>query len=609
MTITYITPATSVISTSGDGIALTWGDMLTVLPNAYVGTTVEGKYGISLTGSSNSVSSLNILGTVTADQGGLFLHDDQGGLVDVAIGATGSVVSRQSAIRSEGSANPQTLTLHNDGQITASASNAIWANNTNLTVVNTGLISGLHDGPAIYNSGASSWVDILNSGTITGGIVAASSKHALIEVENSGLISGLVSLGSASGEEIWLRNSGHISGGVAIYGTTGQQVTLDLRDGVVADYVSVLTSGALYADFSGARIGGYVYLTGLASSASLDFYGARIGGNLSLQGSYLNFDLDGIHLRGQLGLSGTGSNIRLGSGQVDSVIGTTGSDLFDMRGGSISGAIVLAGGNDALISGDSREIVQEFTGNDSYSLGGGDDQVIFGISTSTDGDDDIAGGAGIDTLDFRIITSGRGFDAISGAVRVSLEDGLQGGTDPFTISVIGRDTISGFENLYGSEFADILTGDSKANLVDGNAGSDTLAGLGGADTLRGNVGVDLLTGGAGADRIYGGLGIDTFEFLAAADSGTSRASRDQIMDFYQTVDLISLVAIDANEVLAGNQAFTFAGNTTTSGTGTLRFFQENGNTVVQINTDADNAAESSILLRGAFNLQATDFVL
>ena len=609
MTTTIITPAASVISTSGDGIAMAWGDILTVLPGAHVGSTAVDTYGISLTGNSSAMSSLNILGTVTADHGGLYLHDAQAGLVDLAIAATGVILSRQAAIRSEGSANPQTLTLHNDGQITASASNAIWANNTNLTVVNTGLISGLHDGAAINSTGTSNWVDILNSGTITGGILATSSQHALIEVENSGLISGNVTLGSASGEEIWLRNSGHISGAAVIYGSTGQQVTLDLRDGVVADYVSVLTAGAIEANLSGARIAGNVILSGLTSAALIDLDSARIGGSLHLQGTLPGLDLWDIQLRGQLTLTGAGATLRVSSGQIGSLSTTFGNDMIDLRGSTIRGGLWLGTGNDTLLSGDSRDIVQEAGGNDSYSLGGGDDIVIFGLNTSSDGDDDLAGGAGVDTLDFRLITSARGFDALAGAIRISLEEGFQGGTDPFTISAIGRDTISGFETVIGTEFADIVTGDAKANLLDGYSGNDTLSGLGGADTLRGNVGVDLLTGGVGADRLWGGLGIDTFEFLATADSGTTRATRDQIMDFYQTVDLISLAALDANQVLAGNQAFTFAGNTTTSGTGTLRFFQENGNTVVQINTDADNAAESTILLRGAFNLQALDFIL
>lgn len=609
MTITIITPDTSIITTSGDGLALTWGDMLTLLPGAYVGTTAAGEYGIALTGNSSAVSSLNILGTVTADQGGIFLHDDQSGLVDVAIGASGVVLSRQSAIRSEGASTPQTLTLHNDGQITASASSAIWASNTNLTVVNTGLISGLHNGAAINATGTGTWVDILNSGTITGGILATSLVPSLIEIENSGLISGNVTLGSASGEEIWLRNPGRISGAVTIYGSTGEQVTLDLRDGVVADDVSVLTAGALNADFSGARIGGYLSLTGLTANASLDFDGARIAGNLFLLGTFPTLDLDGIHLRGQLSLSGPGSTIRFASGQIGYLSTTTGNDTIDTRGGTVRGGIWLGSGSDTLTAGDSRDTVYESLGNDRTSLGGGDDTVALGLTTVTDGDDDLAGGAGIDTLDFSFITSAHGHVALSGAIRVSLEEGLQSGTDPFTISVIGRDTISGFENVLGTEFADSLTGDAKANLLDGASGNDTLSGLGGADTLRGGVGVDRLAGGAGADLLWGGLGVDTFELLALSDSGTTRAARDQIMDFYQTADLISLSALDANDTLAGNQAFTFAGNTTTSGTGTLRFFHDGGNTVIQLNTDADNGAESTLFLRGTFTLLATDFLL
>src|SRR4029078_2208796 len=54
----------------------------------------------------------------------------------------------------------------------------------------------------------------------------------------------------------------------------------------------------------------------------------------------------------------------------------------------------------------------------------------------------------------------------------------------------GSDTLSGFENLTGSEFNDSLTG---------NLGSNVLTGLGGNDRLDGGAGADWLLGGAGSD--------------------------------------------------------------------------------------------------------------
>ena len=43
--------------------------------------------------------------------------------------------------------------------------------------------------------------------------------------------------------------------------------------------------------------------------------------------------------------------------------------------------------------------------------------------------------------------------------------------------------MSGFENIIGSDYDDILTGDNNNNIIEGLAGADTLDGGGGIDTL------------------------------------------------------------------------------------------------------------------------------
>jgi Ca2+-binding RTX toxin-like protein len=89
----------------------------------------------------------------------------------------------------------------------------------------------------------------------------------------------------------------------------------------------------------------------------------------------------------------------------------------------------------------------------------------------------------------------------------------------------GRDTLSSFENVTGSTFNDVLTGSSGANALMGLDGNDKLAGGGGVDTL---------TGGAGTDQ---------FLFTALTDSPAG--SPDTIIDFLHG-DVIDLSAIDAN---------------------------------------------------------------
>ena len=225
-------------------------------------------------------------------------------------------------------------------------------------------------------------------------------------------------------------------------------------------------------------------------------------------------------------------------------------------------------------------------------------------STGGTGDDQIGGGAGND-----IVEGGKGSDT------------LFGGTDIDTLSYAGSDarviidlaagtaaggdaagdTFSGFENVTGSDFNDLLTGDSAANGFDGGNGVDSLSyaasasgrhgqsaaahtaaggdaegdtilnvedliGSGFHDILRGDDNANRLTGGGDKDRLRGNLGNDVFDFNDLSDSGRKVAERDRITDFTVDpaataafIDRIDLFDIDAKAGTAGNQAFTFIG--------------------------------------------------
>jgi Ca2+-binding RTX toxin-like protein len=128
------------------------------------------------------------------------------------------------------------------------------------------------------------------------------------------------------------------------------------------------------------------------------------------------------------------------------------------------------------------------------------------------GNDDIDGGRGNDTLEGGagndILTGGAGTDwasyaTASAGVTVSLA--LAGAQNT---AGAGVDTLSGFENLRGSEHADRLTGSSGNNVIDG---------LGGHDILNGGGGHDILTGGDGNDALDGGGGFDWANY---ADAGS-----------------------------------------------------------------------------------------
>ncbi|CCI02952.1 calcium-binding protein [Microcystis aeruginosa] len=79
-------------------------------------------------------------------------------------------------------------------------------------------------------------------------------------------------------------------------------------------------------------------------------------------------------------------------------------------------------------------------------------------------------------------------------------------------------TVSQFENVIGSSFADTITGNSGSNVLDGGAGKDILIGGAGNDILIGGAGNDTLTGGDGADKFR-------FNFLSE--------KVDTIQDFFR----------------------------------------------------------------------------
>ena len=130
-----------------------------------------------------------------------------------------------------------------------------------------------------------------------------------------------------------------------------------------------------------------------------------------------------------------------------------------------------------------------------YLYGGGGDDFIrasggYGTNGYPDTYDGGSNGAGGDTLSYETAV-------IEGVTINLLANTASGGPATY-------DTISGFENLIGTNYADTLTGDNGSNALSGGGGNDTLSGGLGNDTLAGGAGADTITGGGGDDIIYGG---------------------------------------------------------------------------------------------------------
>jgi serralysin len=98
---------------------------------------------------------------------------------------------------------------------------------------------------------------------------------------------------------------------------------------------------------------------------------------------------------------------------------------------------------------------------------------------------------------------------------------------------------------------------------------------------------------------------------AEYDLANIACSTDVIGDFSRAGgDVIDLSAVDANETISGNQAFTFIGAGRSSGNpGEISYFYEDGDTYIQLQTNTSPEAEGMIRLVGIHTPEASWFVL
>ena len=235
-------------------------------------------------------------------------------------------------------------------------------------------------------------------------------------------------------------------------------------------------------------------------------------------------------------INGTvGDDILLGNGGADIINGDAGNDWLE--GGAGNDTLSGGAGNDTLIGG---------TGNDTLSGNAGNDTFI---QRAGDGNDTITGGAGIDTLDISATTAG----ALVSTIFASSAD-------------IGFNTISGIENIIGSQGNDNITTNGGTNVIDGRGGNDTINAGGGDDIVIGGAGNDSLNGGAGNDTfVFGtGFGNDTISgFDAIGGVGAQDFLRlDPTLGITAAnfASSVTIAASGANTVITiGTQSITLLG--------------------------------------------------
>ncbi|HET6941068.1 MAG TPA: calcium-binding protein [Sphingomicrobium sp.] len=310
----------------------------------------------------------------------------------------------------------------------------------------------------------------------------------------------------------------------------------------------------------------------------------------------------------------------------DSLTGTSGDDVISGMAGY--DRLLGNGGTDILDGGAGIDKMRGGFGNDTYYIDNSGDRAIEGV------------GEGLDHV----------YASFSYALAANLEN----------LTLIGT-----ARNGSGNSLANRIIGNDSDNIINGYAGADSMRGGAGNDTyyvdnvgdrivenvgegidrvysmvtysatlnvdqvflrgtaainasgnslhnvLVGNSAANILNGRLGADDLRGGGGADTFYFDDGHFGGLTPSTCDRILDFSHTQgDRIEFADVDANSLLADDQAFTFIGSDSFHNVaGELRYQQINGNTYVYGDINGDGLADFMIRLDGNHALTSGDILI
>jgi Ca2+-binding RTX toxin-like protein len=204
---------------------------------------------------------------------------------------------------------------------------------------------------------------------------------------------------------------------------------------------------------------------------------------------------------------------------------------------------------------DGPDVLRGDGGNDTLDGGAASDTMIRGV-----GNDIYIVDAGGDVVAEVV---GQGFDQ----VRTSVSYSLAPGSEVEVLETIDPTAATAID-LVGNEHHNTITGNNGANVIVGGLGIDTLRGNGGGDA---------------------------FLWSSIAEVGS-----DDVVDYSSAQgDVLHFTNIDADDTLNGNQDFTFIGTAAFTAPGQINWFTNGTDTFIQLNTDADLAAEGTIQLMGA----------
>lgn len=273
-------------------------------------------------------------------------------------------------------------------------------------------------------------------------------------------------------------------------------------------------------------------------------------------GSVYANDNKGIHVDLQAGIA-TGKTVYdatsdIATGEETRSISDTISGVEYVIGSKYDDTLRGDAGNNKLVGGEGNDTLEGRDGVDWLDGGSGNDWLIGSTN-----DYMIDGGDNTDTIDFSNNSNG---------IIITLNNSANGTLGNINSSS-ATTIVKNVENVAGTQYKDIINGDSADNLLIGGydhsafsvtANDDTITGGAGADTIVGDVmidsvvasviyaGSDILSGGAANDTIYG----DSAPILSNTEV---EVSADQSVEYIRNTDTDATLATihGGNDTLQG----------------------------------------------------------
>jgi Ca2+-binding RTX toxin-like protein len=324
---------------------------------------------------------------------------------------------------------------------------------------------------------------------------------------------------------------------------------------------------------------------------------------------------------GEDGLWGGEDDDRLyGGDDADVLKGFGGNDVLD--GGDGADAMWGGTGNDTYMVDDAGDVVTEYADEgidtvdvwiDHYTLGEQFENLVLagpgGLSgTGNDGDNVIMGN------DYgNVIDGGGGGDTIKGLGGDDIIDGGTGadimlggdGWDIFIVDDAG-DVVTeyageGLLDMVQTSVSYSLAAGSEVEVLYADPATTTaainLTGNEFDNFLTGNDGINVLVGGLGIDTLRGNGGGDAFLWSSVEEIGLSNP--DVVADYSRAQgDVLHFSNIDADETVAGDQNFAFIGTAAFTAPGQINWYSNGTDTFIQLNTNADLAADAIVQISG-----------